>query len=127
MHDSSEFPLRYTGLSPILAYLNNQSFLEGIFPDHLKIAKVIPVYKYDDSKCLSNYRPISVLTAFSEISEKLVCARLNKYLMNNSILHDSQYGFREQLSTLIRCNMHGFREQLSTSIVLLKLTDDIKK
>ena len=101
-----------TGISPILAYLNNQSFLEGIFPDHLKIAKVIPVYKCDDSKCISNYRPISVLTAFSKISEKLVCARLNKYLMNNSFLHDSQY---------------GFREQLSTSMALLKLTDDISK
>ena len=55
---------------------------------------------------------ISVLTAFSKISEKLVCARLNKYLMNNSILHDSQY---------------GFREQLSTSMALLKLTVDISK
>ena len=43
-------------LSSILAYLNNESFTEGIFPDSLKIAKVIPVHKSGDVKCISNYR-----------------------------------------------------------------------
>ena len=64
-------------LGCILAYLNNRSFLDGVFPGALKIAKVIPVYKSDDVNFVSNYRPISVSTTFSEITEKLVCTRLN--------------------------------------------------
>jgi hypothetical protein len=99
-------------LSPILTYLNNESFLEGVFPDSLKIAKVIPVHKSGDVKCISNYRPISILSTFSKISEKLIATRLNKYLLDKSILRDNQY---------------GFREKLSTSMALLKLTDDISK
>ena len=97
-------------LSPILAYLNNQSFSEGIFPDHLKIAKVIPIYKSDDPSLVSNYRPISVLTHFSKISEKLMYSRLNKYITDNAILHPSQF---------------GFREKMSTALALLKLVEDI--
>ena len=54
----------------ILAYLNNQSFNDGVFPDVLKVAKVIPVYKSDDIYSVSNYRPISVLTTFSKITRK---------------------------------------------------------
>ena len=99
-------------LSCILAYLNNQSFLDGVFPGTLKVAKVIPVYKSDDVNSVSNYRPISVLTAFSKITEKLVCTRLNKFLSDNAVLHSSQF---------------GFREKLSTAMALLKLTDDISR
>ena len=98
--------------SSILAYLNNQSFNDGVFPDVLKVAKVIPVYKSDDIYSVSNYRPISVLTTFSKITEKLVCTRLNKFIAANAILHSSQY---------------GFREKLSTAMALLKLTDDISR
>ena len=101
-----------SSLSEILAYLNNQSFLEGVFPSSLKTAKVIPVHKCEDPENINNYRPISVLSTFSKISEKLVWARLNKYISDKSILHPSQY---------------GFREKLSTSIALLKLADDISR
>ena len=44
-----------------LVFLINQSLIEGVFPDELKLAKVIPVYKAGSSMELSNYRPISVL------------------------------------------------------------------
>ena len=76
-------------LAPTLAYLNNQSFSEGVVPDQLKIAKVIPIHKNDDPNLVQNYRPISVLTHFSKISEKLVCSRLNKYIADNAILHSN--------------------------------------
>ena len=47
-----------------LVFLINQSLIEGVFPDELKLAKVIPVYKAGSSMELSNYRPISVLIFF---------------------------------------------------------------
>ena len=59
-------------LSLILAHLTNESLSSGVFPDTLKIAKVIPVFKSGDNRCITNYRPISVLSNNSKIYEKLV-------------------------------------------------------
>ena len=56
-----------------LVILINQSLIEGVFPDELKLAKVIPVYKAGSSMELSNYRPpISVQIFFSKVYEKLM-------------------------------------------------------
>ena len=57
------------------------------------------VFKAGDSKCISNYRPISVLSVISKIFEKVVCNRLNNYITDNAILHENQYGVRLKLST----------------------------
>ena len=50
-----------------LTELLNQSFLKGIFPSRLKVAKVVSVFKKGDPKITSNYRPISLLPVFSKI------------------------------------------------------------
>ena len=57
--------LDYTLTKP-LTIIINQSLKSGIFPDKLKIAKVIPLYKNDDPSVLGNYRPISLLPAISK-------------------------------------------------------------
>ena len=61
----------------------NKSLLTGCFPDKLKVAKVIPLYKGDDKRLLNNYRPISVLPAFSKILERLMYKRLLDFLNKN--------------------------------------------
>ena len=73
---------------------------EGTFPDTLKIAKIILVFKSGDSKSISNYRPISIsiLTSFSKIFEKIIAARLRDYINHNNILNERQFGFRTGLS-----------------------------
>ena len=48
---------------------------------------------------LTNYRPISILTCFSKIFEKLIYSKLISFFQKNSVLHDSQYGFRNGMST----------------------------
>ena len=63
-----------------LKYLFNLSIVKGIFPDDLKIAKVTPIYKADNSSNISNYRPISVLPCFSKMLERIMYNRLQKYL-----------------------------------------------
>ena len=50
-----------------LVFLINQSIIEGVFPDELKLAKVIPVYKAGSSMELSKYKPISVLNFFKSL------------------------------------------------------------
>ena len=86
-------------LSHPLAYLCNLSFSTGVFPDSLKIAKVIPIFKTDDPSNFSNYRPISILSCLSKILEKLVHSRLSKFLTKFEILNHQQYGFRQHHST----------------------------
>jgi len=86
-------------ISTPLAHIANLSFLNGTFPNDLKIAKVIPIYKSNDNRNFSNYRPISLLPAFSKILEKLVHNRLYKYLIANRIISPTQYGFQKGLST----------------------------
>ena len=72
----------------------------GIFPDMMKLANVIPLYKKNSPEVLSNYRPISLLSVFSKIVEKLMHKRLYSFLEKYDILHSLQFGFRAKHSTL---------------------------
>ena len=82
-----------------LAYLFNLSFTTGEVPEQLKIAKVIPVYKKGERNLPENYRPISLLSIFDKIMEKLMYARLSNFLENNKVLYKYQFGFRKNHST----------------------------
>ena len=57
----------------------NQVFNTGIFPERLKLAKVIPVFKKGDSKLINNYRPISLLPVISKVLEKIIANQLSQY------------------------------------------------
>ena len=86
-------------ISTPLAHIINLSLKSGIFPDLLKKAKVIPVFKSGDRCDINNYRPISILPAFSKIFEKIISFRLINYLEKNNLLTEHQHGFRAQHST----------------------------
>ena len=63
------------------------------------MGKVNPLYKKDSSDNPSNYRPISILSVFSKIFEKLMYKRLYQFLDSFEILYPLQFGFREKHST----------------------------
>ena len=71
----------------------------GIFPDSLKIAKIIPIYKKGEPIDLSNYRPISLLPTISKIFERIIHIQLQEYLNRSNLLAVQQYGFRPNHST----------------------------
>lgn len=48
-------------LAPVLTDIYNVYLLDGVFPRHIQAAKVTALFKKGDKKCLSNYRPVSVL------------------------------------------------------------------
>ena len=54
-----------------LSYIFNLSLHQGKFPDAFKKTKIVPIFKKGDSKNLSNYRPISLLSSFSKLLKKL--------------------------------------------------------
>ena len=61
-------------------YIYNKSYQEGGFPDNMKISTVIPILKSGQNSILSNYRPISLLSQFSKIFEKLFERMLSCFL-----------------------------------------------
>ena len=89
----------FPALSKPLCLVINQSLLTGIYPDKLKIAKVIPLFKKDDTLLMDNYRPISLLPSISKLFEKVVSNQVSEYFMKNNLFHDGQYGFRDSHST----------------------------
>ncbi|CAH2217434.1 jg14047 [Pararge aegeria aegeria] len=86
-------------LTPIINRICNDCLSKGIFPNCLKKALVIPVYKNGDRSSVNNYRPISLLTALSKIFERVLNKRLVNYLETKNILSINQYGFRKNKST----------------------------
>ena len=93
-----------------LSYIFNLSLSSGQVPQSLKIAKVIPLHKKGDKDKPGNYRPISLLSIFDKVLEKLMFSRLYSFIMQNDILYKYQFGFRK-----------GF----STSLALIELLDTI--
>ena len=94
--DVSMQPLKYVcnTIAPILSHIISASLEQGIFPTKLKCAKVIPLHKGGPSTEITNYRPISLLSCFSKIYEKVMHSRLVKFLDENNLIYKSQYGFR---------------------------------
>ena len=82
-----------------LTTIINMSFATGVYPDQLKIAKVIPVFKKGDKLLVSNYRPISLLSNMNKIFEKLVYSRLYSFLEIHDCIYELQFGFRARHST----------------------------
>ena len=87
-------------LVDVLKHLFNLCLDSGVFPDILKLAIVVPIHKKGDEFLLNNYRPISLLSTFSKLFEKLIKRRLISYLDKLIFfLHKNQYGFITGKST----------------------------
>ena len=79
-----------------LCHIINLSFSTGVFPEVWKIAKVIPLHKGGSTEELNNFRPISLLSIFDKIIEKLMHVRLYSFFEDNQIFCKNQYGFKKK-------------------------------
>lgn len=77
----------------------NKSIESGCFPDKLKVAKVIALFKGGEQNKLSNYRPISLLPWLSKVFERIIHKRMCNFLKKYKLLNESQFGFRKGKST----------------------------
>ena len=75
----------------------NECLINGKFPDTLKRADVIPIFEkgHDDEK--KNYCPLSMLSTFSKLFEKLVFVQVNDHIQIKLPKHLT--GFRKNHST----------------------------
>ena len=69
----------------LLLYLINLSLESGYIPRESKIAKVVPVVKDGDCHSFTNYRPISFISSFAKLLEKIVAKQLIGFLTNHNI------------------------------------------
>ena len=89
----------YKELTEPLFHICKLSIRSGVFPNKMKIAKVTPLFKSDEADLLKNYRPISVLPTFSKILERIIYNRIYSHIIENNMLYNKQFGFRENCST----------------------------
>ena len=87
-------------LSEPLAKLINSSISSGIFPECLKVATIVPIFKKGEVTNMSNYRPIALLPTFSKIFEKCISTRLMNFLQRSNIITTQQFGFLKGKSTI---------------------------
>ena len=86
-------------ISKPLTHIFNLTFSSGLIPDSLKIALVTPTYIANENFLFENYRPISVLTCFSKLLERLMYKRFISFINKQRILSKHQFGFRKNHST----------------------------
>jgi hypothetical protein len=86
-------------VSSPLCHIINTSLNSGVFPTRLNYSVITPLHKKGDKNNVSNYRPISLLTSFSKIFERIIYNTLITHYTSNNIFTNSQFGFRKKSST----------------------------
>ena len=104
--------LSITATAKIFAEIVNASLKTGRFPSSWKKARIKPIPKITEPISASDFRPISLLIAFSKILEKIVAKQMKTYLISNGLLDKFQ---------------SAYRQKHSTSTALIDITDNIYK
>ena len=83
-----------------------------VFPNAWKVARICPVPKVENPNEIIDYRPISVLPVLSKVYERVILNQLCDFIDNQSLINDTQ---------------SGYRKGHSTTTILMKFRDDIQK
>jgi hypothetical protein len=86
-------------ISSPLIYICNRMLFTGMFPTRSEFSQILPIFKKGNRVEISAYRPVSLLTSFSKILEKVVYNRLLQHTKRNNIITSDQYGFKKNSST----------------------------
>ena len=87
-------------ISPLTSIIN-KAITQGIFPRELKLARVIPIFKSGDKQDASNYRPISILTFFAQVFEKILYNNISNFFDRNDSIHRTNLVFVKVISLIM--------------------------
>ena len=108
-----------------MCYFIGNAFQFGIFLQSCKTAKIVPLFESGNTQSLTNYRPISILTCFAKIFEKLIFIRLTTFYRKLSVLTNTQYGFQSDKSVnlaildVLTAGYDNVNSNLYTGLILL--------
>lgn len=100
-----EMPLKFLrescpSILNIILDLINGSFQSFVFPDQLKLSRILPIYKKKGMQSdVENYRPVSLVNVITKIIERAVSRRLLDFFSINGVMTSCQHGFRSEHST----------------------------
>ena len=109
-------------ISPIISNLFNLCIETGVFLKCLKIAEVIPIYKKGDQNMPTNYRPISLLSQFDKIFEKMLFSRLFSYDKNQLLNIQPNSSTQFAISTIHDKLIKNIDNGLYTCCIFLDLS-----
>ena len=98
-----------------LTFFYNLCLRTGVFPDQLKIAVIVPIFKAGEKNLFTNYRPISLLPILSKILERLIHSHISFFLEEHSLFYPLQFGFRKKHSPYMP--LAHIYEEVTKSIV----------
>lgn len=87
-----------------LTNLINLCIINNVFPDVLKLARVVPIHKKGSTDIPANFRPISIIPIFAKIFEIVIKQQVTNHLEINKLFSDCQFGFRSNKSTTCAIN-----------------------
>ena len=117
-------------ISPIICDIFNSCITLGMFPNLLKLAKIIPLFKSKNSKLIKNYRPISLLHLLSKLIEKMIKSRASKFITDNNILYRNQFDTSDAILQFTDDCVTALDNRLSTTAIFLdfsKTFDTVNK
>lgn len=116
-------------ISEPLAFLINKIFTTGVCPRSFKVAVVKPLFKQGDKTEVTNYRPISLITSFTKIFEKVLKRRIDVYTKKFNLISHMQFGFKEKQSTqdALSCLTTKIYEALDANKMALCIFLDLTK
>ena len=114
-------------LAKSIAEICNISISPGLFPNDFKIAKLKPLNKKGFTTNPENFRLIYQLLLISNVTERVIYAQVDNFLLQNNILYNYQLGFSRNHSTdfcLSFLNdkiLNGFDEGFFGGMILVDL------
>lgn len=115
-----------THIEQYTKYINN-IILTSKFPNELKIAKILPIYKSGNKELPENYRPIAILPSFAKIIESIIYDQFMTFLKDTAFFNKNQYGFISESGTLtaginlIQCIQESLDKNKHTATLFVDL------
>lgn len=112
-----------------LTDLFNDAIKRGVYPDILKISKILPLYKSGPVNLASNFRPIALVPILSKILESYIKNEIIAHFQEHNMFFSNQYGFLPHRSTNMAISrvVDGITEGMEKGLLVKTSCFDLQK